>query len=87
MQMDTGDVLAKDAEGAEEGNGWFGIRLYCFGFIRIIITGKKSAKSTLYKNGSQGGNKTTSSPFLCVLRALCEIHALTLHGRGNPGHK
>ncbi len=38
---------AEDAEGAGEGIGLFDIRLYCFGFIRIIFPAK-TAKGTLY---------------------------------------
>ncbi len=45
--MDTGDFLAEDAEGAEEGIGLFGFCIYCFDFIRIRFLAK-SAKGTLY---------------------------------------
>ena len=43
--MDTGDVLAEDAE---EGIGLFGIRLYCFGVTRFkfqLGTGNALAKA------------------------------------------
>jgi len=48
MQIDTGDVLAENAENAEEGIGLFGIRHYCFGFTRFkfqMDTGNLLAKA------------------------------------------
>jgi len=48
IQIDKGDVLAENAEDAEEGIGLFGIRLYRFGFTRFRIlmgTGDILAKS------------------------------------------
>ncbi len=81
--MDTGDVLAEAQRTRGKGIGLFGIRLYIFGFIRIIFLVKHSKRHSLQRithKAKMEPSSRLSSAFSAPLRDQTS----TLHGRDVP---